>query len=76
MNKFQYINVNFKRIKKEVAMGLISHYIIAHFTAYSRFDYYRKEGRSICDAALCVSEDLNISEHTVHMIKKEMESDI
>ena len=76
MTRFQYINTNFLRIKQEVNMGLISPYVLAHFAAYSRFDYYRKQGLTICNSVMCASEDMNISELTIFKIKKRMETEL
>lgn len=76
MNKFQYINTNIDRIKKEVCMGLISTSVLNHYAIYSRYDYYRKLGNYVGVSVLFTSETCNVSERCVFKVVKEMESEI
>ena len=73
MNKFQYINSNLERIKKDVNMGIVSTYLLCHFYAYSRYDYYRRQGLKKGESTFFTSEDLKVSEQMIHRIRKEME---
>ena len=76
MNRYQYINLNIERIKKEVKLGLIPVSILRHFEIYSRYDYYRKTGEKICCSVLFTSEDLTVSEIWINQIRKSMEIEI
>ena len=76
MTRFQYINTNLERIKIDVRIGIVSTYTLSHFAAYSRFDYYRKQGFNICDSISCACQDMNVSERCMYVIKKKMEEEI
>jgi hypothetical protein len=76
LNRYQYINQNIERIKREVKLGLIPVSILRHYEIYSRYDYYRKTGEKVCCAAMFTSEDLTVNEGWVHKIKKSMEKEI
>jgi hypothetical protein len=76
MNKFQYINQNLDRIKNDVRLGIVSTYCLCHFYAYSRYDYYRKQGYKKCQSVFFTSEDLKVSEQLVHRVRKDMEVEV
>jgi hypothetical protein len=76
MTRFQYINTNLERIKIDVRIGIVSTYILGHFTAYSRFDYYRRQGYNKSDSIFCACQDMNVSESCMNVIKKKMEEEI
>jgi hypothetical protein len=76
MTLFSYINQNIDQVKTNTRAGLISCTTLNHFTIYSRFDYYKKLGHSIRDAASCTAIDFNICDNTVFNIKKKMEAEI
>ena len=76
MTKFQYINQNLDRFKNEVKLGFISTYWLSHYYAYSRYDYYRKQGFRKCQSVFYTSEDLRVSEQLIHRVRKDMEKEI
>jgi hypothetical protein len=76
MTLFTYINNNIVRIKYDIKIGLIPCSILHHWAIYSRYDYYKKLGNSICLAAFFTAEDLKVSEIWVKIIKKRMEQEI
>ncbi len=76
MTKFQYVNTNIDRIKKEVRMGIISTSVLSHYVIYSRYDYYRKLGNYVGVSVLYTSDTCSISERCVFKIIKDMETEI
>ena len=76
MNRYQYINQNIERIKKDVRLGLIPVSVLRHYEIYSRYDYYRKTGEKICCAVLFTSEDMTVNESWINKIRKSMESEV
>jgi hypothetical protein len=73
MNRYQYINQNIERIKKDVRLGLIPVSVLRHYEIYSRYDYYRKTGEKICCSVLFTSEDMTVNESWINKIRKSME---
>jgi len=73
MTKFEYINKNISRVKREVKMGLIPVGILRHYEIYSRFDYYIKQGHEICCAINFTGDDMRVCDRTVFRIIKNME---
>jgi hypothetical protein len=76
LTKFQYINENLNQIKQEVKQGLISISVLRQYEIYSRYDYYRKLSHPVGLAVMFTSEDLNVKERWIFIIKKQMESEI
>jgi hypothetical protein len=75
LNRYQYINQNIERIKREVRFGERPVSVLRHFEIYSRYDYYRKTGEKICDAVLFTGEDLTVNESWINKIRKSMEQE-
>jgi hypothetical protein len=76
MTLFSYINENIDHVKTDTRLGLISCSLLNHYSIYSRFDYYKKLGHSIRDAASCAAIDFNVTDNTVFIIKKKMEAEV
>ena len=76
MTKFEYIGENYKRIKKDVAIGITSYCVIKHWLIYSRYDYYIKTGETVSNAVMCASSDNRVCENWVYAIIKKMEVEI
>jgi hypothetical protein len=76
MNKFNYINRNLARIKREVKIGLIPTTVLSHYAVYSRFDYYRRLGNYVGISVLFASDSCKVSERTVFKIVKDMEDEV
>jgi len=75
MTRFEYVNNNLERIRVETKYGLVSSSILRHFEIYCRFDYYRKQGYTVRDAAIYAGEDMRVSDRWVlKIIKQQKES--
>lgn len=76
MNLFSYISHNIDRIKYDVNIGLIPCTLIKHYQIYARFDYYLHMGYGRCQSIFFTSEDFKLSERSVFLVIKKMESDV
>jgi len=76
MSRFEYINLHLDTIRKEVKIGLISPTILAHYSIYSRFDYYRKSGEYVGVSVFFTNQDMKVSEKTIYKIIKNMQEEI
>jgi len=76
MTRFEYINENFERIKKDIANRITSAYIIKHFAIYGRYQIYRKQGYNKTTAALYAGDDYKVTDIAVFKIINQMETEI
>ena len=76
MTRFEYVNNNLERIKVETKYGLVSLSILRHYEIYCRFDYYRKQGHPVRDAAIFTGEDMEVSEGWVFQIIKQQKESV
>ena len=76
MNKFNYININIERIKKDIELKIIPAFVIKNYAIYSRYLYYRKQNYNKTTAALFAGDDFKVSDKWVFRIIKLMETEI
>jgi hypothetical protein len=76
MTRFQYINENIDRIRKDVSAGIFPISLLTHYVIYSRFDLYKKQGNNINKSVFFASQDFKVTDDCVYKIKKSMEEDI
>jgi hypothetical protein len=74
MTLFAFINQDLDRVKHYIRIGLMSPTILHHFEIYSRFDYYRRQGRNYRDSILCAGCDHRVSDRWVSKVVKKMET--
>lgn len=76
MNLFAYISQNIDRVKYDVSIGIIPCSLIKYYQIYARFDYYLKSGYGRCQSIFFTAEDFKLSERSLFLIIKKMESDV
>lgn len=76
MNKFNYININIERIKKDIELEIVPAFVIKNYAIYSRYLYYRKQGYNKTTSALYAGDDFKVSDKWVFRIIKLMETKI
>jgi len=76
MTLFQYINLNFDRIRYDMQIGIVPCSVIRHFQIYSRYDYYKRLGNSTTDAVIGCCNDFQVQQCWIYRIVKKMETEI
>lgn len=76
MTLFSYINDNIDRIKFDVRIGIISCTIMKHYQIYSRYEYYRRLGNSVCNSVIYCCNDFQVEQRAIYYIIKRMESPV
>lgn len=76
MTLFEYITHNIDTVKTLVKAGAIPCAMMNHYSIYSRFYYYTKQGFYRSHAASFTSDDMKVAERSVYRIIERMEGQV
>lgn len=73
---FEYITHNIDTVKTLVRAGAVPCSMMRHFSIYSRFHYWTKQGYYRSRAVAFTSEEMKVTERSVYNVIDRMEGEV